>query len=113
MEFESAVLNVHPRDNVVDLLHAMHINIPDRIASFSFHDNVNFAEDPELKHALTAYYTFIGCPFDRNGEKTWWHGSVWCYDFVIGCNQKSPGLTRPQHPGLLPHCVRHKHGGGH
>ena len=63
-------LNVHPRDNIVDLLHANHINIPDRLASFSFHENVNFAEDPELKHALSAYYTFIGCPFDLNGEKT-------------------------------------------
>ena len=92
MEFESAILNIHPRDNIVDMLHAIHINIPDRIASFSFHDEVNFAEDPELKHALTAYYTSIDCPFDMLGDKSWWHGSIWCYDFVMGCSKKSPGL---------------------
>ena len=92
MEFETAVLDVHPRDNIVDMLHAMHINIPNRIASFSFHDQVNFALDPELKHALTAYYTFIKCPFDLNGDKTWWHGAAWCYDFVMGVSKDSPGL---------------------
>ena len=92
MPFESAVLHVHPSDNIVDLLHAIHINIPDRIADFSFHDAVNFADDPELKHALTAYYTTINCPFDLNGEKSWWHGAVWCYDFVMGVVKESPGL---------------------
>ena len=92
MEFESAVLDVDPSDNIVDLLHAIHINIPNRIANFSFHDAVNFAADPELKHALNAYYMFINCPFDLNGDKTWWHGAMWCYNFVKGANKESPGL---------------------
>ena len=40
-----------------------------------------FGERPELKHALTDFYTYIGCPFDLNGDKSWWHGAVWHYDF--------------------------------
>ena len=43
-----------------------------------------FAERPELTHALTDFYTYIGCPFDLNGEKSWWHGAVWHYDFCMG-----------------------------
>ena len=65
---------------------------PQRIANSSFHDPVVFASNPELKHSLTAYYTFIGCPYDLNGDKDWWHGSVFHYDFVMGANRKSPGL---------------------
>ena len=92
MEFQSRVVRVHPRDNIVDLLHAMDINLPSLLLKFSIHDPVLFAENPELPHSLTQYYTFIGCPFDLLGEKSWFHGSVWHYDFVQGANGKSPGL---------------------
>lgn len=45
---------------------------------------VLFAERPDVSHALTDFYTYINCPFDLNGEKSWWHGAVWHYDFCLG-----------------------------
>ena len=92
MEFETRIVRIHPRDNIVDLLHAMDINLAMLLLKFSIHDPVLFAENPELPHMLTRYYTFIGCPFDLLGDKSWFHGSVWHYDFVMGANNKSPGF---------------------
>ena len=92
MEFQRPIFTNHPRDNIVDLLHMMDIDLGAKHLNFSTHDPVIFGENPELKHALTAYYTFIGCPFDLLGEKSWWHGSVWCYDICMGANKESPGF---------------------
>ena len=92
MEFEWPILRMLPLDCLVDLLHALDINIPQRACKFSFHDQVLFAEFPDLPHALTAYYSYIGCDFDLLGEKSWWHGAVWHYDFVMGSSKESPGL---------------------
>ena len=38
MEFNIQILNVHPRDNVVDLLHGNDINIPQRLCKFGHED---------------------------------------------------------------------------
>jgi hypothetical protein len=92
MEYQKPVLNFLPKDCLADLLHADDINIPQRGCKFSFHDPALFAERPDLPHALTAYYNFIHCPFNLLGDKSWWHGAVWRYDFVDGANKKSPGL---------------------
>ena len=92
MEFETRILHIHPLYNIIDLLHAFDINLPSFMLKYSIHDSVLFAENPELPHMLTQYYSFIGCPFDLLGEKAWFHGSVWHYDFVMGANGKSPGL---------------------
>ena len=92
MEFQKPVLDFLPKDCLADLLHADDINIPQRGCKFSFHDPALFAERPDLPHALTAYYDFIHCPFNLLGDKSWWHGAVWRYDFVEGANKKSPGL---------------------
>ena len=43
-----------------------------------------FGEKPGVSYALTDFYTYIDCPFDLNGEKSWWHGAVWHYDFCFG-----------------------------
>ena len=92
MEFETRIVRVHPRDNLVDLLHGFDINLASLLLKYSCHDAVIFAENPEVPHKLTQYYTFIDCPFDLLGDKSWFHGSVWHYDFVMGANSKSPGL---------------------
>ena len=56
---------------------------------------------PDTRAELSAFYSFIGCPLDMRsakeksgggGGKTWWHGAVWHYDFVLGANGKSFGL---------------------
>ena len=94
MEFQERILRVHPLRNIIDYLHALDINCPQRIFAFSFHDHVIFAEDPQIANSLAAYYTFINCPFDPAGEKAWWHGSVWHYDFVLGRDpRRALGLT--------------------
>jgi hypothetical protein len=86
------ILDIPSRNKVVDFLHGIDINIPDRIKKFSTHDPVLFGERPELQDMLTAFYFYIGCPFDLKGEKSWWHGSVWHYDICMGVAPKSPGL---------------------
>ena len=92
MEFQTRILHILVENNIVDLLHAMDINIPQRLLKFSCHDKVLFGENKRVSPALTAYYEFIGCPFDPSGDKSWWHGAVWHYDIVLGTAPKSPGL---------------------
>ena len=92
MEYQTRIIRIHMENNIVDLLHAMDINIPQRLLKFSCHDKVLFGENKRVSTALKSYYDFIGCPFDPSGDKSWWHGSVWHYDIVLGTAPKSPGL---------------------
>ena len=96
MEFRDPALCVHPRDNIGDFLHGIDINLCEKWFYFSFHDPVLLAGSPDLKGALSDFYTAIGCPLDLTrdvgGGRRWFHGAVWRYDFVIGANRKSFGL---------------------
>ena len=92
MEYQSIILSVEAINNIIDLLHAMDINIPQRILKFCCHDKVLWSEKKGVSSALKAYYDFIGCPFDPAGDQAWWHGAVWHYDIVLGASPRSPGL---------------------
>ena len=92
MEFQSRVINIASWNNIVDLLHAMDINIPTRLFKFCFHDKVLLDGNKSVSPALKAYYDYIGCPFDPSGDKGWWHGAVWHYEIVLAAQRSSPGL---------------------
>ena len=98
MEFQRVIIELGPYDNLVDLLHGIDINLPEKIMKFSFHDPVLLDSNPDLREQVAAFYTYIGCSLDlrpkgeRERARKWFHDSVWHYDFVLGQNKLSFGL---------------------
>ena len=64
MEFSVVILNVHPRDNVVDLLHGMDINIPQRLCKFGHEDASLLDASPDTRAAIQYFYSAIACERD-------------------------------------------------
>ena len=89
---------VEPINNLVDLLHAMDINLPDKLVKYTYLDPLILADRPDAREAIYNFYLQIGCNLDvRESDpnkrgKSWFHGSVWHYDYVMGANRKSFGL---------------------
>ena len=89
---------VPPQNNIVDMLHAIDINLGDKLVKYTYLDNVILADRPDAREAIYNFYLHIGCHLDvreadpNKRSKSWFHGSVWHYDFVMGANRKSYGL---------------------
>ena len=98
MEFQRTILTLGPYQNLVDLLHGLDINLPEKLMKFSFHDPVLLDSDPDLREQIATFYAHIGCSLDlrpiaeRDRARKWFHGSVWHYDFVLAQNRLSFGL---------------------
>ena len=106
MEYQRIILALGLLANLVDLLHGIDINLPEKIMKFSFHDPVLLDSDPDLREHIAAFYAHIGCALDlrpkgeRERARKWFRRSVWHYDFVLGQNilvlgQKAPALPHP------------------
>ena len=98
MEYQRIILALGPLQNLVDLLHGIDINLPEKVMKFSYHDPVLLDSDPDLRVRIAAFYAVIGCSLDlqekgdRDPKRKWFHGAVWHYDFVLGQNKLSLGL---------------------
>jgi hypothetical protein len=97
MEFEASIFpELPPKDNIVDWLHSIDLNLGARIAKYSWMDPVLHKESSELREIQSAVLLSIGCPLDlrEDGDrnKKWFHGAVWHYDFVLGVSKESLGL---------------------
>jgi len=95
--FEPPVTDFEPmEDLVVDLLHAMDLNIPKVCMKYSVLDPAILT--PDMREGIADFFSEIGCSLDirekgeRDRSRKWFHGSVWHYDFVLGANRKSLGL---------------------
>eukprot|EP00966_Prymnesium_polylepis_P016515 380809-Prymnesium_polylepis.1 len=81
MEFQRTILQFGPLDNVVDMLHGIDINLPEKIMKFSFHDPVLLDTDPDLRKQIDTFYAHIGCSLDlqpkgeRDANRKWFHGA--------------------------------------
>ena len=98
-EFECVIFpSLHPRNNIVDYLHSLDLQLAQRLSKFSWMDPVVLADRPELRDQISAVLIFIDCGLDlrekgvRDNNRKWFHGAVWHYDFVQGANKKSFGL---------------------
>ena len=98
-EFECVIFpSLHPRNNIVDYLHSLDLQLAQRLSKFSWMDPVVLADRPELRDQISAVLLFIDCALDirvkevRDNTRKWFHGAVWHYDFVMGANKRSFGL---------------------
>ena len=98
-EFECVIFpSLHPRNNIVDYLHSLDLQLAQRLCKFSWMDPVVLNDRPELRDQLSAVLIAIDCALDmrekevRDNNRKWFHGAVWHYDFVMGANKKSFGL---------------------
>ena len=89
-------LSIPTKRNIVDLLHALDLNVPKVAMKYTILDPPILTDD--LRLVIGDFLSEIGCPLDvrdkenRDPNKKWFHGSVWHYDFVRGANKKSYGL---------------------
>ena len=96
MPFQAPVTEIPTKRNIVDLLHALDLNLPKVAMKYTILDPPILTDD--LRLVIGDFLSEIGCPLDvrdkenRDPNKKWFHGSVWHYDFVRGANKKSYGL---------------------
>ena len=95
---QPGLLSIALLNQIVDLLHGLDINLPDKLVKYTYFDPVIIGAQPELREAVFAFYLHIGCYLDvrekpvAGGKSSWFHGSVWHYNFVLGTGGKSYGL---------------------
>ena len=94
MEYCKRILKLDPLRLIVDFLHGLDINLPDKIFKFSFHDKVVLGADPDLRESLASFYAYIDCAINIAEDGHWFHGAAWHYDFCMGANGKSFGLDK-------------------
>ena len=89
---------VPPSNNIIDMLHGQDINLGDKFVKYTWMDPLILAGRPDAREAIYNFYLLIGCNLDvresdpNKRSKSWFHRSVWHYDFVMGANHKSFGL---------------------
>ena len=95
--YEKPVTDIEPATHlIVDLLHAMDLNVPKAVMKYSVLDPALLT--PDMREEIADFFSEIGCVLDcraktdRDSSKKWFHGSVWHYDFMLGANRKSYGL---------------------
>lgn len=95
---QSPLTTIPPSHNLVDLLHGMDINLGDKLVKYTYMDPLIPADRPDARESIFNFYLSIQCYLDvREADpgkqhKSWFHGSVWHYDYVMGANRKSYGL---------------------
>mmetsp|Transcript_14867 Transcript_14867/g.39759 ORF Transcript_14867/g.39759 Transcript_14867/m.39759 type:complete len:344 (+) Transcript_14867:621-1652(+) len=97
MPFERPVTDIPTTEkSILDLLHALDLNLPKVDMKYSIIDPVIL--DADMRLQIGDFLSEIGCSLDvqekekRDPNRKWFHGSVWHYDFVCGANKKSHGL---------------------
>ena len=96
MPFERPVTDIPTEKSILDLLHALDLNLPKVDMKYTILDPVIL--DADMRLQIGDFLSEIGCSLDvqekekRDPNRKWFHGSVWHYDFVCGANKKSYGL---------------------
>ena len=96
MPYQRPVTDIPTKRSILDLLHALDLNLPKVDMKYTILDPVVL--DPDMRMQLGDFFSEIGCPIDvqdkekRDNNRKWFHGSVWHYDFVRGANKKSYSL---------------------
>ena len=94
--FEAPVTDIPTQHNILDLLHALDLNLPKVDMKYTILDPSILDDDHRTE--IGEFLSEIGCPLDvrnkenRDPNRKWFHGSVWHYDFVRGANKRSYGL---------------------
>ena len=96
MPFERPVTDIPTEKSILDLLHALDLNLPKVDMKYTILDPVIL--DADMRLQIGDFLSEVGCSLDvqekekRDPNRKWFHGSVWHYDFVCGANKKSYGL---------------------
>ena len=81
MPFQAPVTDISTEFNILDLLHALDLNLPKVDMKYTILDAAVLTDD--MRMLISEFFSEIGCPLDtRNKEKRdpnrkWFHGSVW------------------------------------